>query len=347
MGIKWMTQSGEISKLGGKTRSSRSATGDLDSLTGLLKKDVAEERIASLMMKKKQGGTLFLCNVDHLRSINDQHGHLAGDECLKQVAQVLTYMMRQEDILGRRGGDEFLIYMPYCRDEQRAQETCERIENRFRVGRGREKDGISFTVTVVYAMRNSGNTCKDLLKRASAELEKRKAASDMGNNREGGAGDRYVLDAKRIRRDLLEQIRITGAYCQDYETFKGIYRFLERGIIRSGQKACVILLSVVNEQGESLLPYEKDILMERLGENIRSTLRIGDVYTRYSSGQYLILVIDATEGQADMIADRIKGKFLAGSIGNDILIHRCYELQPARIREMEEWDDSELDRQSL
>ena len=87
--------------------------------------------------------------------------------------------------------------------------------------------------------------------------------------------------------------------------------------------------------------------MERLGEHIRSTLRIGDVYTRYSSCQYLVLVIDAAEGQADMIADRIKGKFLAGSLGNDILIHRCYELQPARIREIEERDALEQSHAKL
>ncbi len=346
MDMKWKTQFGGMSKLRGKMRDDRPETENLDSLTGLLKKDAAKERIASLI-KRKHVGALILCDVDHLRRINDQYGHLAGDECLKQAAQILTYMTYEEDVLGRRGGDEFLIYMPNCRDMQRAQEICERIENRFRVGRGREKGSISFTVTAACVLWNSGDTCRELFKRADAELEKRKAASDKGDDRPGNMKEHYILDAKRIRKDLLEQIRIPGAYCQDYETFKGIYRFLERGIIRSGQKACVILLSVVNGRGENLLPYEKDILMERLGEHIRSTLRIGDVYTRYSSCQYLVLVIDAAEGQADMIADRIKGKFLAGSLGNDILIHRCYELQPARIREIEERDALEQSHAKL
>lgn len=340
--MKWKTSSG----LGGKTKNEQPEAENLDSLTGILKKDIAEARIAS-MMNRKQGGALFLCDVDFLKRINEQYGHLAGDECLKQAAQILTYMTRQEDILGRRGGDEFLIYMPNCKDMQRAQETCERIENRFRVGRGREKDKIPFSVTVVCVLWNSGDNCRKLFGRAEAELEKRQAALYTANTQTDNAKDNYVMDARRIRRELLEQIRIPGAYCQDYETFKGIYRFLERGLIRSSQKACVILMSVVNGQGESLLPYEKDALMERLGEDIRSTLRIGDVYTRYSSSQYLVLVIDTTEGQADMIADRIKGKFLAGSLGNDILIHRCYELQPAKIGEIIELDSLEADSQSL
>ena len=108
---------------------------------------------------------------------------------------------------------------------------------------------------------------------------------------------------------------------------------MERGLIRSGQEACVILLTVVDEQGGSLIPYEKDTLMEQLGEYIGAALRIGDVYTRYSSSQYLVLVIDTTEGQAGMIAERIKERFLEDGRGKDILIHHCYELQPARFGE--------------
>lgn len=342
MSMRWKVQSGEIRKLNEKMGDGQSERETLDSLTGILKKDVAETRITSIL-NRKQGGTLFLCDVDGLRRINDQHGHLAGDECLKQTAQILTYMTAQEDILGRWGGDEFLVYKPNCKDMQRAQEVRERIENRFRVGRRKEKGKVSFTVTVVCVLCRSGDTCRKLFERAYAELEKSKAALHIADEQTDDKRDPYVMDVRRVRRDLLEQIKIPGAYCQDYETFRGIYRFLERGIIRSGQKACIILITVVNGQGESLLPYEKDALMERLGKNIQSTLRIGDVYAKYSSSQYLVLVIDTTEGQADMIADRIKSKFLAGSIGNDILIHRCYELQPARIGEIEEWDASGMD----
>ena len=93
------------------------------------------------------------------------------------------------------------------------------------------------------------------------------------------------------------------------------------------------MITVVDKQGRSLLPQEKDVLMEQLGKNIESALRIGDVYTRYSSSQYLALVIDTTEGQTDLIVSRIKERFLAGRQENNILIHHCYELQPAQIGE--------------
>lgn len=106
-----------------------------DKLTGVLKKNIAEARIIS-KMNETHGGALFLCNVDGMKRINEQYGLLTGDEYLKQAARILSYMVRQDDILGRRSGDEFEIFMPDCQDMQQAQEICKRIHDRFRVSGG-------------------------------------------------------------------------------------------------------------------------------------------------------------------------------------------------------------------
>lgn len=305
----------------------RPKEGELDRLTGILKKSVAEMRIASFL-GRSQGGTLFLCNVDQLKRINEQYGHRVGDECLREAAQILRYMIGSDDIPGRRGGDEFLIFMSRCQDEEQAQAVCRRIEKRFS-----DRKGVPFSVTVAYALRQPSDTCKSLFCRASEELERCRVARCQSEEQGGKRKDHYRKDVVRIRRELNEQIQNPGAYCQDYETFRGIYRFLERGLVRSGQKACIILITVVDEQGESPLPHEKDMLMEKLGETIGAMLRIGDVYTRYSSSQYLLLAIDTAEGQTDVIVDRIRERFMEDSRGNNLLIHHCYELRPARVEE--------------
>ena len=98
----------------------------MDGLTGILKKNIAEIRITS-MLSEDPGGTLFLCDMDNLRRINDQYGHLAGDECLKEAAQILMYMIRTGDIFGRRGGDEFRICRPGWRDAGQAEELKESV----------------------------------------------------------------------------------------------------------------------------------------------------------------------------------------------------------------------------
>lgn len=300
-----------------------------DPLTGVLKKHMAEERIVS-RMRERRGGTLFLCDVDHMKEINEQYGHQMGDECLKQAAQILSYMISSKDILGRCGGDEFLIFVPECQDIEQAQEICRRIQERFRAGRGKEKDRVPLSLTVVWEQKKTGSTYQKLFERVCKKLEQQKAVCVTTKAEGRKRKDYYIADVRRIKEELTEQIRKQEAYCQDYETFKSIYRFLERGIARSGYQACTILLTVVDRQGKSPLPHEKEVLMEQLGEDIGRTLRIGDVYTRYSSSQYLLLVIDTTKGQADRIVDRIRERFVEKRQGEDVLIHHCYELQAAR-----------------
>lgn len=303
-----------------------------DGLTGVLTKRAAETQIAS-RMREKPGGTLFLCNVDDIRQINGQHGYLTGDECLRRAARILSYMIGPNDVLGRRSGAEFVVFMPDCQDAQQAEEHAQRIHNRFCASEERRK--LPLSLTIVWAPRNTERTCWALLARADEEMKKLRAESESVQSPDDNGKKYYMKDIQQVRRELLEQIKKPVAYCQDYAMFKAIYRFLARGIIRSGQKACVILMTVVNKEGDPPSLYEKDVLMERLGEIIGDTLRIGDVYARYSSCQYLLLVINTTKCQADRITDRIREKFQADGHKNDILIHRCFDLQPVRMEEAE------------
>lgn len=309
----------------------RNLSQEQDSLTGIWNEAAVRVRITD---KIREGGALFLCDIDRLKLINDRFGHLEGDACLRRMAKTLGYMIQPTDILGRIGGDEFVIFMAGCGDLETAGEIVKRIEGRFRPVRGKGAD-IAFSVTAAFSLRQKGDTYQTLLGRAEAQLASRKERREGAKENENPE-DNYGRDVARIREELIEQIQKPGAYCQDYETFKGIYRFIERGIMRSGQKACVILFTVVDEEGRSVLPYEKDTLMQQLGEKIRDTLRIGDVYTQYSSSQYLVLVIDTTEQMADMIADRVRVAFLEGRVDSSLLVHYCYRLQPARILEVEE-----------
>ena len=101
---------------------------ELDNLTGVLSKNSVEKRISNVLMI---GGALFVCDFDHFRRVNDQFGHLAGDECLKQTARTLGFMIRKNDILGRIGGDEFVIFMPGAIELNHAENFKLRIEERF------------------------------------------------------------------------------------------------------------------------------------------------------------------------------------------------------------------------
>lgn len=86
-----------------------------DKLTGLFNRSHLDTLLQQELERHRRSGqplTLVLCDIDHFKRINDEHGHLSGDIVLQQFARVLTRQMRASDICGRWGGEEFLIICP-------------------------------------------------------------------------------------------------------------------------------------------------------------------------------------------------------------------------------------------
>jgi two-component system, cell cycle response regulator len=81
-------------------------------LTGLYNRRHFMDRLAAELAAAQRHGralSLLLVDVDHFKRVNDEHGHLAGDEALKMVAYVLQGAIRKEDVVARFGGEEFVV----------------------------------------------------------------------------------------------------------------------------------------------------------------------------------------------------------------------------------------------
>jgi diguanylate cyclase (GGDEF)-like protein len=102
-----------------------------DYLTGAYNRRAAEERLAEDIERSGRGGgtlSLALFDLDRLKSINDQHGHHAGDACLTSFTAVLGRNLRAGDWVARWGGDEFVVGMWNTQDdEQSTRRAMERI----------------------------------------------------------------------------------------------------------------------------------------------------------------------------------------------------------------------------
>jgi diguanylate cyclase (GGDEF)-like protein len=100
-----------------------------DALTGLDNRRSMQERGALELKRASRAGvpvSLLLCDIDHFKSINDRHGHDAGDAVLRAVARTLRAALRETDLLGRWGGEEFLAVLADT-DTRRAAEVAERM----------------------------------------------------------------------------------------------------------------------------------------------------------------------------------------------------------------------------
>ena len=83
-----------------------------DPLTGLYNRRHLEERLGAELaaaLRHQRLVSVLMVDVDHFKRINDDHGHMAGDEALKMVAYVLRGAIRKEDVLARYGGEEFVV----------------------------------------------------------------------------------------------------------------------------------------------------------------------------------------------------------------------------------------------
>jgi len=100
-----------------------------DHLTGTYNRRVAEERLAEDVKRVERGGTLSLAlfDLDHLKAINDEHGHSAGDACVVRIAEVLGRNLRAGDWVARWGGDEFVVGLWNMEEEQPTERVLERI----------------------------------------------------------------------------------------------------------------------------------------------------------------------------------------------------------------------------
>ena len=84
----------------------------MDALTGLYNKKVTEERINEVLREQPEAMHAFLIlDIDRFKKVNDGYGHAAGDIVLREFAGLLRNYFRENDVIGRIGGDEFVVFM--------------------------------------------------------------------------------------------------------------------------------------------------------------------------------------------------------------------------------------------
>lgn len=86
-----------------------------DALTGLYNRSALQDLLpmhGAQSMRHRAPMAFLMLDIDHFKRVNDEHGHLAGDQVLKEVARRVRQRMRQSDFLARFGGEEFLAILP-------------------------------------------------------------------------------------------------------------------------------------------------------------------------------------------------------------------------------------------
>lgn len=249
----------------------------MDSLTGALNRKRMEEKIGEIL-KCGTAGVFLMIDVDEFKVINNEYGHLVGDKVLCEIVKMMRYVFFKKDLIGRMGGDEFAIFMPGEYEEELVVSKINTLESRIvqvgqQIGIGHR---LSFTAGGCFA--RGEDTFQQIYERADIAMVngkrngKKSISFYVPSMELHGFDSRAVAeplvfktDMRHICQELKEKGELEGVYCLDYHTFLALYRYFERLLGRIGLKVHLILVSLIDDQGEFLSLEERGSRLKSFG----------------------------------------------------------------------------------
>lgn len=296
-----------------------------DTLTGLWNRAYTEETVNKLIEQGGQGALMML-DMDNFKAINDNYGHIAGDSTLKMLADTLRKFSSENDVVCRIGGDEFVFFVNGITSKSVLSsmasdiisDICEKIKNcQFETNTSvsigiaqTPEDGTEFNrlynsadKALYYVKQNGKNSYHFFSDKIQAEQKRSSRTVDLNYLRE------YMNRSDTGR----------GAYQLDFDSFHHVYNFIRRFVERSNSNVQTLLFTASSIDGNTDIS-EIEFALELLEKAIYTSLRCSDVSTRYSGKQIIVMLMDASQENGDMVAGRIIECFNKLYKGNSVKI---------------------------
>ena len=286
-----------------------------DSLTGFLNRRSFEEKIEKFLRKPMSYGTFFMMDMDNFKSVNDTYGHLAGDELILIFADIIKNCVREQDFVFRVGGDEFAIFFPYLDKEKVIRKRADEIMSCFAKERerlGYSNCSVSIGIMTKYAKSNNMDYDK-LYKCADNALYyvKNNGKDDFhiyaSAIMDGGMDslEQEQLDVQQLIQRVAERKEYMGAYRVEYDSFSYIYRFIARNVERTKQPVQIALFTfpLKEKSEEEVMKIQNSLAL--LEKAIAQSLRRGDVTSRISLTQQIVILMGANKENGMHVVDRM------------------------------------------
>jgi hypothetical protein len=219
-----------------------------------------------------------------------------GDYVLQSIASTLTRVFRIDDLIARIGGDEFLVFLSHSTSPELIDKRMDSINKRL------HNNHCPVHVSYGYTFYKAQDSYATLFERADKNLLKTKSQKhkEVRNKRAS-----IQKDLRIIQKDLKEQEPTLGAFYQPYELFKSIFRFTERNL---SSCKCTSYMMLLTLRGH-LAQEKQEQYMKSLFHTIQDNTKMDDVFTQYSSCQYILLLTKTDFVNAKKIGLRIHEQF--------------------------------------
>jgi len=301
-----------------------------DALTGLWNREYCEYMV-NQYISEGATGTLFMIDMDNFKLINDQYGHLEGDQALLMFAETMRAFGKEDDLLCRVGGDEFVMFIKNKTNKTEISnlasdiisDLCYKIEKKAYDTNTSVSIGISQTPDDGEDFNSIYNAADKALYYVKQNGKNSFHFFSEQKQAEESRGSRLV-DLEYIRELMGRTDAGKGAYLLELESFLHVYNFVRRLVERNGRNVQSVLFTLDEMDSFGIDDGEKELALELMEKAIFNSLRRVDISTRYSSKQIIVILLDADADNADMIASRILECF--GKMYTGGKVYFSYEL---------------------
>ena len=285
----------------------------IDPMTGFWNKIFSEQELTRICADNK--GILMMVDLDNFKLVNDLHGHDMGDKVLIRFAKSIRSCIRDEDFVGRVGGDEFIVFIHGATDESAVAEKARFLNEE--VGKvGVELVGETFSIPLgvsigAVAVPGEGTDFAELYKKADKALYNVKqngkhgyalykgSASGMGESEEVGS------DLAGLRMILGERGDNKGAYLVDFDKLQMVYRLFVRMSKRTFVNIWIVQFMVQKNDGGEV----SEEVMEKFVDVLTLNLRSNDVVAPNGKNKAIIIMTDTSSQNGQTPIERIMNKW--------------------------------------
>ena len=283
---------------------------ETDPMTGLLNKASAQAEIDIICRKIK--GSLMMIDLDSFKPVNDIYGHDMGDKILIRFAEIIQSAVRDTDIAGRMGGDEFVVFCQNVTDEKVIAEKTRYINENL-LSSAKEFMGEDMSIPLGASIGcacapRDGEDFFTLFKKADKALYSVKQNGKHGYSvyidNTGTVSDitSDTTDLENAIKLLSERTGAKGAMILPTEQFRLVFQFLTR-VNANYQKRIHIVLFKLKKKGSEDLPSEE--ITEAFLEMMQRSLRQSDVIARKGKNQFLLILLKTSPPNARLVIERL------------------------------------------
>ena len=286
-----------------------------DQMTGLLNKNTVEERMIAEC--RRSTGYLCVLDLDSFKLINDLYGHDAGDRALIIFSDLLRRNLRAEDLCGRIGGDEFVLFLRNMQKEEVLQKFCNRINAEYQKAMEAELGaplkiplGVSIGAAEVPAHGREYDRLFHLADQVllTVKLTGKHRCAVTGSPHNGLQDESGDMSLDAVTLILEERSVSTNAMWMGQDAFINIYRYMMRYMERYHGVAYRVLFTLTMASGE-YNQEEQEEIRDRFRTLIQSSLRNSDVMLEVSGNQIFLLLPGILEDNIHVVTDRMTARW--------------------------------------